>query len=77
MTPESANQNSAQTRSKRTTLIEMITLFVLMLCIWAQYGFIGNVASSRGVNYIGIFTTPLDNAIPFSATWALFLFQLS
>lgn len=52
--------------------LEITVLFVLMLCYWAQYGFIGNVVIGRGVNYIHFLISPLDQAIPFSASWSLF-----
>ncbi|HVV68870.1 MAG TPA: phosphatase PAP2 family protein [Gammaproteobacteria bacterium] len=51
---------------------EAFILFILLLCLWAQYAFIGNILNSRGTNYINLITLPLDHDLAFSTFWSLF-----
>ena len=51
---------------------EIFILFILLLCFWAQYAFIGNFVNARGVNYIDLITLPFDRDLAFSTFWSLF-----
>lgn len=52
--------------------IEISVLFIITLCYWAQYGFVGDMASLQQVNYIHLITTPLDQNIKFNIFWSFF-----
>ncbi len=52
--------------------LEIAVLFLITLCYWAQYGFIGDLVGYRQVNYIELITTPIDKNIHFTISWSLF-----
>ncbi len=74
--PAAASTNGKYNLLARTknfsNFTEIFILFVVLLCFWAQYAFIGDVLNSRGINYINFITLPIDQHIQFSTTWSLF-----
>ena len=52
--------------------IEIISVILLSVVVFACYGMVAEIASKMGVNYTPILVTEFDKNIPFTNIWGLF-----